>query len=229
MTSAKLLVISLPSLLKEGDGSFAARIENPDDNDWYLLPIRGQGFFDESVGEQQRLIPFMELNRDGTSGGFFETDDRRDGTARVSFLPEAGQNELWVKVSSVDETQGSYNINVWRSDNPDDDFPDGGGVFLQRRPLAEHGQIFINGTTSTTPATRTISTSVRRPAPPFGPSRRGCNSFRSPSALIRSSPVLATPRTQMIARTRLAVAVRAGQLSSYRTFSVVRTIGSSWM
>ncbi len=133
-------------ITQEGDGSFRARIENANDNDWFVMPIRGKGYFTiEIVAQDSAVVPFLELNRDGTSGGFFETDDGRDGRAKITFLPGSGQTQLWAKVSSVDGTQGSYTLNVWRSQNPDDDFPDSGGVFLQAQRLAGGGQIFIPG------------------------------------------------------------------------------------
>src|SRR4029077_11143362 len=92
---------------------------------------------------------FLELNRDGTSGGFFETDDGSDGKARLTYLPPSCSGPdpcfVWAKVSSIDGTQGSYTLNVWRTQNPDDDYPDAGGVFLSPRTLADGGQIFIPG------------------------------------------------------------------------------------
>lgn len=135
-----------PQITDEGDGSFVARIETADDNDWYELPIAGQGYFTlEVIADNSTVIPLAELSY-GNDDNFFASDDARDGTAKLTFLPESGRNKLYAKISSLDETQGRYQINIWRGQNPDDDFPDSGGVFLQRRPLAEHSQIFINGT-----------------------------------------------------------------------------------
>ncbi len=133
-------------ITQEGDGSLSARIENSDDNDWYKIPVRGQGFLTiEIVASDSALVPFLELNRDGTSGGFFETDDGRDGRAKVTLIPEAGTPYVWAKVSSLDGTQGQYELTTWRGQNPDDDYPDSGGVFLSPRRLAAGGQIFVQG------------------------------------------------------------------------------------
>ncbi|MBC8001455.1 MAG: hypothetical protein H7X97_02605, partial [Opitutaceae bacterium] len=59
--------------------------------------------------------------------------------------PESGQNTVWAKVSSVDGTEGGYTLTTWRTQNPNDDHPDSGGVFLPRRELAPRGQLFIPG------------------------------------------------------------------------------------
>lgn len=135
-----------PELTQEGDGSFQAKIETSDDNDWFQIPIRGKGFFSIDVSARDSgLVPFLELSRDGTSGGFFETDDGRDGRAKISFLPEPGQTSVWARVSSLEGTTGNYTLTTWRSQNPDDDYPDSGGVFLSPRRLAGGGQILIPG------------------------------------------------------------------------------------
>lgn len=98
-----------PQITQEGDGSFTGKIESADDNDWFQIPIRGSGFLSIEVSaNNSTVLPFLELSRDGTIGGFFETDDGRDGRAKITFLPEPGQSSLWAKVSSLDGTTGNY-------------------------------------------------------------------------------------------------------------------------
>lgn len=135
-----------PQITQEGDGSFAGKIETAGDNDWFQIPIRGSGFLSIEVSaNNSTVLPFLELSRDGTSGSFFETDDGRDGKAKITFLPEPGQSSVWARVSSLDGTTGNYTLTTWRSQNPDDDYPDSGGVFLSPRRLAGGGQILIPG------------------------------------------------------------------------------------
>ncbi|MCA9093823.1 MAG: pre-peptidase C-terminal domain-containing protein, partial [Planctomycetaceae bacterium] len=135
-----------PEITQEGDGSFDAKIETPDDNDWFEIPIRGSGYLSIDITPRDSgIIPFLELSNDGTSNGFYETDAGYDGHAHISFLPAPGQTSVWAKVSSADGTQGAYTLTTWRTQNPEDDYPDAGGVFLPSRELAPGGQIFIAG------------------------------------------------------------------------------------
>ncbi len=130
----------------EGNGFRRGRIERPEDDDWFKIPIRGKGYLHVEVeAADSALVPFLKLNRDGTSGGFFETDDGRDGRAHVAFLPTASMDELFVNVSALDETQGKYTLRVWRSANRDDDHPDSGGAFAAPHRLEAGGNIFIRG------------------------------------------------------------------------------------
>ncbi len=128
-----------------GDGYIKGKIERTDDNDWFRIPVRGTGYMVVQVeaSNGSDLTPFIELNRDGTSGGFFESDDGRDGSAQIGILPTT--SDIWVKVSGLDGTQGSYTLRTWRSPNPDDDHPDSGGAYAAPLKLAEHGSITVSG------------------------------------------------------------------------------------
>jgi hypothetical protein len=137
-----------PQVDDHGNGAFSARIESPDDNDWFTFALVGEGYVHVEVETQDgALVPFLELNRDGTNGGFFETDDGRDGRAHVAFLPssETAQNNLFVKVSALDGTQGSYTLRVWRSASINDDHPDSGGQFAAPHQLTSDGMVIIRG------------------------------------------------------------------------------------
>jgi hypothetical protein len=129
----------------EGNGFLLGRIETPSDNDWFKIPVRGNGYLTVEVvpSDGSDAIPFLELSRDGTTGGFFESDDGRDGRAHIAFIPSTSY--VWAKVSSLDGTQGAYTLNVWRNQNPDDDHPDSGGAYAAPLKLAEHGSLTVTG------------------------------------------------------------------------------------
>lgn len=130
----------------EGHGYIGGRIQPADGDDWFKIPLRGRGLVFVGVQtDNSSLVPYLQLSRDGTSGGFFESDDGRDGRARIWFVPEGGASFVWAKVSSLDGTQGKYTLNVWRGDNPDDDHPDGGGAYAPERPIPPSGALIIPG------------------------------------------------------------------------------------
>ena len=135
-----------PDLTDEGNGFIRGKIEQPTDDDWIQIPIRGTGYVTVQVDASQGdLVPLLELNRDGTSGGFFESDDGADGAAKVTFLPSAGMTSVWAKISSFNGTQGPYTLNVWHTQDPNDDFPDSGGQYAAPRKLVAGGSIMIQG------------------------------------------------------------------------------------
>ena len=129
-----------------GNGFVRGRIETPDDNDWFKIPVDGSGYLSiEVVTRDGSLIPFLELSRDGTTGGFFETDDGRDGRASVTFIPEPGMDYVWAKASGVEGTQGEYSLNVWRTQNREDDHPDSGGVYQNPHRVESGSHLIFRG------------------------------------------------------------------------------------
>lgn len=136
----------LQQLTDEGNGFVRGRIEDENDNDWFQIPVRGAGYMtlevDQSAGP---LVGFLELNNTGDGGGWFNSDDGRDGRARMTFLPSAGMQTVWARVSSVDGTRGEYTLNVWRGPNPGDDFPDSGGIGVPDRALGNDGILTLSG------------------------------------------------------------------------------------
>lgn len=135
----------------EGNGYFTAAIQarpagQPADNDWVEIPVRGSGEMVVEVdASESALQPWLDLNHTGGDGGWFADSESRQNDSRFVFLPAPVTTSIWAKISGLNGTQGAYTLNIWRTADPKDDYPDSGGIGTHDRALGADGSLTLPG------------------------------------------------------------------------------------